>query len=79
MANKIKLYAQKIFILTFFPLAACTTQQWYGVGQDVRCDEYRKDEDPFYKKPCPRIPYEEYERQRREATQGDDSIHSNEN
>ena len=56
-------------LTTFLLTAACSTQQWYEAGEDLRCQEYRKHEDPYYKTKCPKTSYEEFERKREEAKQ----------
>lgn len=46
---------------------ACSTQQLYEAGQDIRCQEYYKNEDILYETKCQKESYNEYKRKRNEA------------
>ena len=65
-------FSTYIFLTFVISTTACSTQQWYEVGQDIRCEEYRKNEDPYYKNECPETSYKEY-RKKREAVLDDTS------
>ena len=61
---KISIYLFLTFVIS---ITACSTRQWYEVGQDLSCQEYRKDEDPYYKNECPETSYKKYQEKRKAA------------
>jgi len=53
--------------LALLMLSACSTQQLYDASQDLRCQEYYRNEDPHHKTECVKERYEEYQRKREEV------------
>jgi hypothetical protein len=55
-------------LLVALLVTGCTPKQLYDAGQDIKCQEYYKDEDPLYKTKCEKESYEEYQRKRESLT-----------
>jgi hypothetical protein len=58
----IKKYATLLLIALL--VTGCTSKQLYDAGQDIKCQEYYKDEDYLYKTKCEKESYEDYQRKR---------------